>query len=284
MIRVLIVAKYATIDRLTPVDLERLLAAGANRRERLEAGRASHEATVEAVVTAFAGEDVRLRRVDQVYADDAHWAELVVTVGGDGTVFAVHRFLADCPVLSINSDPDRSVGHFTRFPANEVVRAVELWRSDRLVIWPVARLGAAIEHRPAAPMLNDCLFTSANPAAMTRYLLEEDDQRELHWSSGVWIATVAGATGAIASAGCAPPHPSVTEALLYRVREPFAPRHPYRHIEGIQAPPRGLALVAGMSDVRLFIDGKHASHDVRAGERVWFSAYPHPLRLLEPPA
>ena len=50
-------------------------------------------------------------------------------------------------------------------------------------------------------VLNDILVCHHNPGAMSRYFLTVEGTREEQRSSGVWIATAAGSSGGLHSAG-----------------------------------------------------------------------------------
>jgi NAD+ kinase len=281
---VLLVAKHATIDRLAPADVERLLGAGVNTRQRLEEARQDHESCLDAVRRTLAqrGCGLRERRLGDLRDDDADGCHLVICVGGDGTVFAVHRQLGSVSVLAINSDPRRSIGHFTRALRDDLDNCLDAWRDGAAPLQNLPRLAVHRHGRPLVPILNDALFTSTNPAAMSRYRIDDGRICELHWSSGVWVATAAGATGAIASAGLYS-QPCHGAALLFRVREPYQPKHPYQLIDGRQAPPGNLTLCAGMPGIALYLDGQHACLHLDPGEELRIDGQAPDLHLLLPP-
>jgi len=70
--------------------------------------------------------------------------------------------------------------------------------------------------------LNDVLFAHYSASATARYLITDQGMTQSQQSSGVWIATSAGSTGSIHSAGglvC----DLQDQRLQYRVRELFRP-------------------------------------------------------------
>jgi NAD+ kinase len=277
---VLLIAKTPLLRRLAAADLERLLAAGAYRREALAVAAAAHDTCHAAVRAALAGCTVRDVPVERVSAADAEGADLIVTVGGDGTVFTANTLAVAAPVLAVNSDPSGSIGHFTRAGAASAAAALAAWRDGHARFEVVARLEVRVGDR-AWRFLNDCLLTSMNPAAMTRYLLCVDDICELQRSSGVWIATANGSTGAIRSAGHTPVD-ARTPALLWRVREPFLGRGAPRLSAGTQLPPQGLVITPAIDHVALYLDGPNITVPLPPGEPAAFAPCPTPLRLLLP--
>ena len=72
-------------------------------------------------------------------------------------------------------------------------------------------------------VLNDVLFSHPIPAATTRYAIRRDGRAEEQRSSGVWIATAAGSTAAIHSAG-GKILPITSQRLQFVVREPYEKR------------------------------------------------------------
>ena len=71
------------------------------------------------------------------------------------------------------------------------------------------------------PVLNEILFCNPIPSATTRYLLTNTGVTQLQQSSGIWISTAAGSTGAILGAGGSLMHLSDWR-FQYRIRELFS--------------------------------------------------------------
>jgi NAD+ kinase len=278
MARVLLLAKTPLAARLAEDDLARLRASGALDDERLRSAASCHHHALQVVRQALHGEQMLERTVDAVSPADADGIDLLVTVGGDGTVFAANALLAEVPLLAVNSDPQHSIGHFCRANASSVGALIGRWRAGQAQLEELPRLEVEVGGRRWR-ILNDCLFSSVNPAAMTRYVLDVDGQRERQRSSGVWVASGAGSTAAIRSAGAAPVD-AHRPALLYRVREPFPGREPSRLLEGTQLPPRGLVLTPVVPGISLYLDGPNSTVALQAGEVARFHAAQAPLRLV----
>ncbi len=277
--RVLVVTKTPLISRLCAEDLERLTSSGARDRDDLDASALNHRATLDAVRAALVGCEVSVRRVEELQTTDAAGCDLVVTVGGDGTVFTANTLATDAPFLTVNSDPDGSVGHFTRARADSVAGLIARFRTGQARFQAMPRLELRLG-TATWQILNDCLFTSVNPAAMCRYRLEVDGQSEHQRSSGVWIATAAGSTGAIHSAGAEAITPADRFALLFWVREPFHAKGQARLLHDCQVPPRGLTLTAANPGTALYLDGPNLTVPLPPGESAVFAASAQPLRLI----
>lgn len=280
---VLLVAKEAALDRLPPVDVERMAAAGVIDQARLQEASDAHQSArciVRAALTA-AGASIRERRLDGVRPADADGVDLAVTVGGDGSVLTLQRVIGTTPVLAVNSDPHRSIGHYTRCRADDFGDALAAWQAGTAGHQQLPRLEVRVGNSCPEPVLNDCLFTNTNPAAMTRYRIVVDGQEELQASSGVWTATASGSTGAIHSAGM-PSHPVGDAVLLYRVREPYQPRTAYQILQGAQQPPVGISLTAACPGLGVFIDGAHQFHAAPPGTEVRITPCDQALQLILP--
>ena len=119
---ILLVAKRPMMARLSDDDVHRLENHPLLSADLLRNAADDHERARLAVRAALAGHQVCERVVDELRPEDAQGIDLAITVGGDGTVFAVNALGVECPLITVNSDPARSVGHFTRcrvesFPA-----------------------------------------------------------------------------------------------------------------------------------------------------------------------
>jgi NAD+ kinase len=250
----------------------------ATRRRVIRGDRENHRALLDVI-----GAVARARaRADIVYRGELgrpRGYDLVVTVGGDGTLLSTAHRLTRTPVLAVNSDPEHSLGLFAgadRRTFEERLRAALEGRLPRLRLH---RLRVRLNGRPLAePVLNEVLFSRLNPASMSRYRLRLDGLTEEQRSSGLWISTAAGSTAAIRAAG-GRRLPIESPLLQVVVREPYrGGRSSYRLTRGVSPGPVWLQpLVAGMA---LWIDGDQVSYPLRYGDRVTIDAGAPPLVVL----
>jgi NAD+ kinase len=208
--------------------------------------------------------------------------DLVITIGGDGTLLWASQMIGEGrPVLAVNSAPDHSVGYFCATSRAGFADTLADALAGRLAETSLTRMRVAIDGRLAANrVLNDVLFSHHCPAATSRYRIRLRKRAEEHKSSGVWIATAAGSTAAIRSAGG---HvvPIASEQLQYVVREPYPiGRTPYRLLRGTIAPGERLEIQSNMRTGRLYFDGPHVWRPVDIGARITFERSNEPLLLL----
>src|SRR5262245_53774881 len=102
--------------------------------------------------------------------------DLVVSVGGDGTLLRAAHYVRDGAVIGVNSAPGDSVGHFCTANRENFAERLDAilalkWRPVEL-----ARLQVTLDGKTLAELaLNDVLIAHYCPAATTRYLIEVGD-------------------------------------------------------------------------------------------------------------
>lgn len=207
--------------------------------------------------------------------------DLVVAVGGDGTVLDLSHRLDDTPIVSINSDPKLSVGYFSAGTAYDFPRILEDIVDGTSTPVQLRRFHIAIDgNRCGPPVLNDVLISHQNPAAVSAYFLKVGPHpAEEQKSSGVWISTPAGSTAAIRSAGGLV-LPFDSDHLQYLVREPFPPRQGgYRFLKGIHPIENELEVISRMRAGIVFIDGPHMRFDFTMGSTLSIDPAAPPLSI-----
>lgn len=254
------------------------------RQTIIDAMRHSHEAncsTLVAVQQAF--EAVGLP-YDCLYRGDLTTLDgydLVCSVGGDGTFLEVARYAVSTPILGVNSDPERSTAFFCGAKSDTIRAHLEALLTHNLHTTPLTRLQVSINAHPLPSWaLNDVLVAHANPAAMTSYTLRVGEQSEAQRSSGLWIATAAGSTAAIRSAG-GRILPLRSRQLQYLVREPYtAARGGFRLLKGTVAPGHTLEITSKTRCGRLFMDGPHLCFSLDLGDVLTVTTAATPLHVL----
>jgi NAD+ kinase len=249
---------------------------------RLRAAHEDHVGTVaaaRAVLRALGARAVFRYRAE---VGAAEGFDLVVTLGGDGTLlWASHAVGAEVPVVAVNTAPKDSVGFFcagTRDALSDVLAdaVAGRTRATRLTRMRVELDGAEVSNR----VLNDALFCHECPAATSRYLLHVGAHEEEQRSSGLWIGPAAGSTAAQRSAG-GRVLPVGSQRLQFVVREPYlAQGKRYRYMRGLVAPGDALRVVSKMRAAQLFLDGPHAAVPVEMGAAITFTRSDEPLTLL----
>lgn len=275
--KVAIVQKRTTYRKFVMEEHDPLLTRLLRQRNptvaRLRSSHEAHEETMHEVDRALEKLDV-----DVVFRDGAHsrlpkGIDLVITVGGDGTLLAAsHQVRSEVLLLGINSAPHHSIGFFCGGKKGSVLKTLRQAVHGSLPRSVLSRMrvdlnGTCLHSR----VLNEALFCHASPAATSRYILRlsgsnerarEEDQR----SSGVWIGPAAGSTAAQRSAG-GRVLPLASRRLQYVIREPYREIGKRRHLAvGLVREGETLTLHSKMRDGRVFLDGHRIVHSVTLGD------------------
>ncbi len=207
-------------------------------------------------------------------------ARLVVSVGGDGTLLSTSHWVTDGALLGVNSAPRSSVGFLTSTRRTHLAKTLAAIASGALQPLLVSRLAVEIEGEHLPPALNDVLIAHENPASTSRYRLRLGRRAEDHRSSGLWIATPAGSTAGIRSAG-GEVMPLTAHRLQFRARELYRAHNPNAALEtGFVEPGQKLVVESAMTAGWLYLDGARTNARFPFGAQAHFRIADAPLRLF----
>lgn len=289
--RVAIVMKRTTYRKFVVEEHDVLLARLLRKHDptvaRLRQSHDAHEQTVREVETSLAelGAEVVFRGGPRGRIPTR--IDLVVTVGGDGTLLAASHQLGDgIPLLGINSAPESSVGFFCGARQGAAKATIARALAGTLGKTELTRMRVTLNGKCLhARVLNEALFCHTSPAATSRYILEirdgrgvlgEEDQR----SSGVWVGPAAGSTAAQRSAG-GRVLPLGSDRLQYVVREPYTPAGgQFRFAKGLLDAGTRLTLRSKMREAKVFLDGHRLVHSVTIGDVLVLERSPEALTVL----
>jgi NAD kinase len=207
--------------------------------------------------------------------------DLVLTVGPDGLVINVAKYLANQPILAVNPDPSRIDGILIPFAVGELGKWIEQAQSGAARTARVSMAQATLNDGQTLYAVND-LFIGPRSHGSARYTLEHAGRREPQSSSGIIISTGAGCTGwlrsivtgawqiarSFADLPEAPPGSDQldlgweADRLWFSVREPFASRTSSAQIVfGQLAHGQELVITSQMPDYGvIFSDGIEADY------------------------
>lgn len=270
--RVAVVVKRTTYRKFVLEVHDPLIARLLRRHDpsvaRLKQSHEDHESTLREVEEALdaVGAEVVFRGGPRARVPPR--TDLVITVGGDGTLLDASHLIGDgVPLLGINSAPGHSVGFFCGATKGNVRTTIERALAGKLAKTELTRMRVDLNGKCLhARVLNEALFCHASPAATSRYILTlasgDEDQR----SSGIWIGPAAGSTAAQRSAG-GKVLPLRSNRLQYVVREPYTPAGGrFRYARGYVEPNEPLVLRSRMREAKVFLDGHRLVHSVTMGD------------------
>lgn len=252
--------------------------------------KAHHDTVVaaETVEHELRSRNLEVRVRYRVKREDIVWADLLVAVGGDGTFLHASHHLEEgdtTPIIAVNSSPASSYGYFCA-ATQETFPAWLSGISEGLIGTSSLFRMRVFKNHVLQPIrvLNDCLFAAEIAACTTRYQIAYRDHAQLQKSSGVWIATAAGSTAGIRSAGgvIEPLHHS---RLQFWVRELFPENlvgEPIRH--GFIERADDFRIVSRIANAKLFFDGPRLATDVAYGDIVSFAPTVRPVEWVRPAA
>ena len=252
-------------------------------RRRFLLARRAHQRAMGQVLAALRESGLRARVTQRARSLDARPYTLMIAIGGDGTFLEAARCVAGAGqrILGVNSDPERSAGSFCSTDGASFAGKLRRILRGRAKTTRLHRMELRLNgRRLGAPVLNDILVTHRRPAAMSRYWLRVGAAREEQRSYGLWIATAAGSTGAIRSAG-GRPLPRSSRALVYRPRELYSGAGLRCRLRG-GAVPAGHRVVVGslMSEGMICADGEHMTYPFRYGDVLEMRPSARPLRVV----
>lgn len=207
---------------------------------------------------------------------------LLISVGGDGTFLEAARGMLDTQaILGVNSDPKRSAGSFCAADARTFKNILRRILEGKACVRNLNRLQLRLNGK-SLPFhaVNDLLITHEKPAAMSRYSIQIHSRQEEQRSSGLWISTAAGSTGAIRSAGGRVMDRG-SLAIQYRPRELYpAPGLTYRLKGGVVQLKHPLRIGSLMRRGLICVDGEHVRIPFRYGDLLEVVRAKTRLRLI----
>jgi NAD+ kinase len=219
-------------------------------------------------------------------------ADLVITVGGDGTLLATsHGIGPGVPLLGVNSAPEHSVGFFCGATKGKVRAALDATFEGSLSRMELTRMRVQLASGETTRVLNERVLNEAllcppSPAATSRFIMRLRDEagaiavEEEEKSSGLWIGPAAGSTAAQRSAG-GRVLPLSSRKLQYVVREPYRLEgSTLRMARGLVGESECLTVKSKMRQARLFLDGDHIVHSASLGDVIEFRRSDEPLVVL----
>ncbi|XP_062087270.1 NADH kinase isoform X1 [Humulus lupulus] len=230
--------------------------------------------------------------------------DLVITVGGDGTLLQSSHFIDDSiPVLGVNSDPTqveeveecsnefdatRSTGYLCAATTNNFEQVLDSIIDGRRAPSQLSRMLISVNSQQLSSYaLNDILIAHPCPASVSRFSfkVKGNDQSfspMVHCrSSGLRVSTAAGSTAAMLSAGGFPMR-ILSNDLQYRVREPISAGEISSSMHGLVKSDQSMDLKWFCKEGMIYIDGSHVSYSITNGDTIELSSKAPSLKVFLP--
>ncbi len=242
---------------------------------------------------------IKIHQIDRTIVPTFLFAptDLVITVGQDGLVANVAKYVNAQPIVPINPDPERFDGVLLPFRPHEAHASVSRVIAGKAKLREITLAEARLADGQRLLGFND-LFIGARSHVSARYRLQVRDRNEDQSSSGVLVSTGAGSTGWLSSvfnmaAGIASFTGGSTGApvqlawedprLVFVVREPYASRSTQTSlVAGVVRPGDALTIESQMpSGGVIFSDGVESDAlDFNSGAIAHIGAASHRTRLV----
>jgi NAD+ kinase len=152
---------------------------------------------------------------------DLKGIDLIIAVGGDGTVLSASHFIKSQPLLAVNSSPSTSEGALTSIPLEKLESKLDDILKGKMKLSLRERIQVLINNKPLDLLaLNEVFIANEKAYLISKYNLKIKNTEELQLSSGLIFTTGTGSTGWFCSAGGHPFSPS-DKFIKLIVREPY---------------------------------------------------------------
>lgn len=217
-------------------------------------------------------------------AELAQRAELLVVLGGDGTLIRAARFLGGrpVPILGVNLG---SLGFLTEVPREGLVTALEAFLQGKCKVDGRMKLSCRLV-RAGKEVLRDEVLNDVviNKGALARIAdhdaYVDNEYVATYKSDGVIVATPTGSTAYSMSAGGPIVHPSLDGIVL----SPICPHALTQRPIVIPSDEKlRIVLTSEVADVYLTLDGQ-AGHALQQGDEVWVQRSQNQVHLVRNPS
>jgi NAD+ kinase len=136
-------------------------------------------------------------------------ADLIVTVGGDGTVLKTCMTIPqpETPILAVNMGRR---GYLTEVEPSKALRAIELFVKGKYRLERRSKLAVNLDGKHVVDALNELVVSSGSPSKMLDLKLTVDSEQLLRFrGDGMIVSTPTGSTAYALSAGGPVVEPSV---------------------------------------------------------------------------
>jgi len=195
--------------------------------------------------------------------------DLLISVGGDGTFLDASHYLESIPILGINSATSSSFGHLCLANKDNMAPVLDQIIKASILPTELLRLEVSLNGKTLPQYaLNEVLVAHTNPAGTSRYIINADGSEEEQLSSGVWISTPTGSTGASVAAGGSI-LPIDSRQFQYIVREPYLRPGQHKKVtKGIVKDSAQIKMISQMRTGAIYIDGQHIEYPFKLGDEL----------------
>ncbi len=206
-------------------------------------------------------------------------ADIIVAIGGDGTVLSAAHYIMDKPLLAVNSSPDRSVGALTSITLSELAEKLEEIKKGKYREEKLERMEVFINGKKLDVLaLNDVFLGSEKPYHPSKYEIVFNGKKEKQISSGLIFSTGTGSTAWFHSARGKPFSPQ-EKFIKMIVREPYKSKFYHPTILDLKIQEKEEIEIVSLTDSILAVDSIR-EFALKTGDKVKIKISLHPLRRI----
>ncbi len=164
--------------------------------------------------------EVKIIAFNELKKEDLKAANLIITMGGDGTFVKAGNLIEDSLILGINAEPNTSEGALTSLTVNEIDKLNDIFHGKFQVMTRQRARVKLNEKILDEHALNEVYVGSASQFHSSRYKIKFKEKEEEHRSSGIIVSTGTGSPAWFYSAG-GEIFKHDEEKLAFIIREPY---------------------------------------------------------------
>lgn len=236
---------------------------------------------IEEIKSNFENSNFLVVDYDSLREEIIEKADLVITLGGDGTFIKAANLLEDAYILGINAEPCKSEGALITINANEIEKLKDIqtkkFKVKELQRADIILNGKVLDERA----LNEIYIGTRTQFHSSRYKIKFKGQEEEQRSSGILVSTGTGSPAWFSSAGGTSFSPD-EKKLKFIVREPYYGKRIFtpKILQGEILENEKL-IVESTRDFEGVISINDAVYDFNTGSAVEISLSKKPLKVLE---
>lgn len=146
---------------------------------------------------------------------------LIIAIGGDGTILSASHYTKNIPLLAVNSSPNTSEGALTTIPIAKLKNKLNKILKNNYKTEKLERIQVSINNNPLNLLaLNEVFIANEKAYLISKYKIKHKNKEETQKSSGLIFSTGTGSTAWFKSAGGVPFSPQ-SKFIKMIVREPY---------------------------------------------------------------
>lgn len=205
--------------------------------------------------------------------------DLIISIGGDGTLLRAAHFVEKQLVLGVNANPKQKEGFFLKANLKDFEKKFRLILKNKNKIIKLQRIRAIINKKTKTiPAMNEIYVGSEKPYLVFRCEIHVKNKKEKQKNSGIIIATPAGSYAWARSAG-AKSLPIRSKKILFVVREPYSGKLTKSRIKKGITGVNKIKIKATSKGV-VVVDSFEKEHKIRNNDVITFKKYKYPLNLM----